>query len=72
MVHVEADICICWFMWPPIIDSNPIIFISLQNSEDYYKRLGSGSMCAKGMGCEKSCVRWVRGTGAATGHPGLP
>ncbi len=31
------------------------------------------SMCAKGMGCERRCVRWVlRGTGTASGHPGVP
>ncbi len=57
---------------PPIIDLNQIIFIGLRNSR-LYKRLGSGSMCAMGMGCKRSWVIWVlRGTGAATGHPGLP
>ncbi len=31
-----------------------------------------GSMCAEGMGCEKRLVRWVlRGTGTASGHPGV-
>ncbi len=30
-----------------------------------------GSMCAEGMGCERRWVRLVlRGTGAASGHPG--
>ncbi len=31
-----------------------------------------GSMCAEGMGCERRWVRWVlRGTGTASGHPGV-
>ncbi len=31
-----------------------------------------GSICAEGMGCEMWWVRWVlRGTGAASGHPGV-
>ncbi len=32
----------------------------------------SGSMCAEGMGCESRLVGWVlRGTGTASGHPGV-
>ncbi len=32
-----------------------------------------GSMCAEGMGCGRRWVRWViRGTGTASGHPGVP
>ncbi len=31
-----------------------------------------GLMCAEGMGCERRLVRWVvRGTGTASGHPGV-
>ncbi len=63
--------------------SNQIIFIGLRSSKDYYKRLGGGVgiwegssgceflrgwMSAEGMGCG----RWVlRGTGTASGHPGV-
>ncbi len=55
--------------------SNPIIFIDLRSSKDYYKRPGGlarvsgrshlgvsclrGSMCAEGMGCERRWVKWV-------------
>ncbi len=29
-----------------------------------------GSLCAKGMGCERRWVKWVlRGTGTGSGHP---
>ncbi len=60
--------------------SNQIIFIGLRSSKDYYKRprcgVGTrkgpvgcaflrGSMCAEGRGCG-------RGTGTASGHPGVP
>ncbi len=32
-----------------------------------------GSMCAEGMGRGRRWVRWVlRGTGTASGHPGVP
>ncbi len=32
-----------------------------------------GWMCAEGMGCGRRWVRWVlRGTGTASGHPGVP
>ncbi len=32
-----------------------------------------GSMCADGMGCGRTWVRWVlRGTGTASGRPGVP
>ncbi len=65
--------------------SNQIIFIGLRSSKDYCKRPGSGvgiwegsleceflrvSICAEGIGCGR---RWVlRGTGTASGHPGVP
>ncbi len=68
--------------------SNQIIFIGLRNSKNYYKRPGGdvgiwegslgfefmlGWMCAEGMGCGRRWVRWVlRGTGTASGHPGVP
>ncbi len=70
------------------MSSNQIIFIGLRSSKDYYKRPGGGVgiwegslgceflrgwMCAKGMGCGRRWVRWVlRGTGTASGHPGVP
>ncbi len=32
-----------------------------------------GLMCAEWMGCGSRWVRWVlRGTGTASGHPGVP
>ncbi len=32
-----------------------------------------GCMCAEGMGCGRRWVIWVlRGTGTASGHPGVP
>ncbi len=68
--------------------SNQIIFIGLRSSKDYYTRPGGGvgiwegslgceflrgSMCAEGMGCGRRWVKWVlRGTGTASGHPGVP
>ncbi len=71
-----------------IVSSNQIIFIGLRSSKDYYKRPGGGvgiwegslgcellrgSMCAEGMGCGRRWARWVlRGTGTASGHPGVP
>ncbi len=71
-----------------VYHSNQIIFIGLRSSKDYYKRPGGGvdvwegslgcaflrgSMCAEGMGCGRRWVRWVlRGTGTASGHPGVP
>ncbi len=72
----------------PAFGLNQIIFIGLRSSKDYYKRPGGsvgiwegslgceflrGSMCAEGMGCRRRWVRWVlRGTGTASGHPGVP
>ncbi len=68
--------------------SNQIIFIGLRSSKDYYKRPGGGVgiwegslgceflrgwMCAEGMGCGRRWITWVlRGTGTASGHPGVP
>ncbi len=68
--------------------SNQIIFIGLRSSKDYYKRPEGGvgiwegslgceflleRMCAEGMGGGRRWVRWVlRGTGTASGHPGVP
>ncbi len=65
--------------------SNQSIFIGLRSSKDYYKRPGGGVgiwegslgceflrgwMCAEG--CGRRWVRGVlRGTGAASGHPGV-
>ncbi len=35
-------------------------------------RFLSGSTCAEGISCERRWVRWVlRGTGTASGHPGV-
>ncbi len=68
--------------------TDQIIFIGLRSSKDYYKRPGGGvgiwegslgcgflcgSMCAEGMGCGRRWVRSIlRGTGTASGHPGVP
>ncbi len=63
--------------------SNQIIFIGLRSSKDYYKRPGGGvgiwegslgcEFFAEGMGCGRRWVIWVlRGTGTASGHPGVP
>ncbi len=67
---------------------NQVIFIGLRSSKCYYRRPGGGagiwegsfrceflrgSMCAEGMGCGRRWVSWVlRGTGTASGHPGVP
>ncbi len=79
---------LCNLLQEKFIESNQIIFIGLRISKDYYKRPGGGvgvwkgsvrceflrgSMCAEGMGCGRRWVRWVlRGTGIASGHPGVP
>ncbi len=63
-------------------------FFGLRSSKDYYKRPGGvvgiwegslgceflyGSVRAEGMGCGRRWVRWVlRGTGTASGDPGVP
>ncbi len=67
---------------------NHHFFIGLRSSKDYNKRPGCvvgvwegslgcefwlGWMCAEGMGCGRRWVRRVlRGTGTASGHPGVP
>ncbi len=72
----------------PGILLNQLIFIGLRSSKGYYKWPGGGvgiwegllgceflrgSMCAEGMGCGRRWVRRVlRGTGTASGHPGVP
>ncbi len=62
--------------------SNQIIFIGLRSSKDYYKRPGE-VVGVRGKGhlgvsflrwsiCWRRWVRWLlRGTGTASGHPGV-
>ncbi len=79
---------LCNLLQEQFIETNQIIFLGLRIGKDYYKRPGAGvgiwegslgceflrgSMCAEGMGCGRRWVRCVlRGTGIASGHPGVP